>query len=88
MLNIFGETYHIDFDKIENLISIKQTDTGDTEQNVSIVKFELIKTMLDVVLSESGEIDEKMGLKGSNDLTIPFKIAFNTLLRYEIIQTL
>jgi len=70
MLNIFGETYHIDFDKIENLISIKQTDTGDTEQNVSIVKFELIKTMLDVVFSESGEIDEKMGLKGSNDLTI------------------
>jgi hypothetical protein len=29
-----------------------------------------------------------MGLKGSNDLTIPFKFAFNTLLRYEIIQTL
>ena len=44
--------------------------------------------MLDVVLSEVGDIDEKMGLKGSNDLTIPFKIAFNTLLRYEIIQTL
>ena len=86
MLNIFGETYHIDFDKIENLISIKQTDTGDTEQNVSIVKFELIKTMLDVVFSESGEIDEKMGLKGSNDLTIPFKIAFNTLLMKKIIN--
>jgi hypothetical protein len=44
--------------------------------------------MLDVVLSEVGDIDEKMGLKGSNDLTIPFKFAFNTLLRYEIIQTL
>ena len=29
--------------------------------------------MLDVVLSEVGDIDEKMGLKGSNDLTIPFK---------------
>jgi hypothetical protein len=29
-----------------------------------------------------------MGLKGSNDLTIPFKIAFNTLLRYGIIETL
>jgi hypothetical protein len=44
--------------------------------------------MLDVVFSESGDIDEKMGLKGSNDLTIPFKIAFNTLLRYGIIETL
>jgi hypothetical protein len=44
--------------------------------------------MLDVVFSEMGEIDEKMGLKGTNDLTIPFKIAFNTLLRYGIIQTI
>lgn len=88
MLNVLGQQYYVDFQKIEDLISIKQTETGDTEQNVSIVKFELIKTMLDVVFSESTEIDEKMGLKGTNDLTIPFKIAFNTLLRYGLIQTL
>jgi hypothetical protein len=88
MLNVLGEKYHIDFQKIEDLIAIQSTGSGDTEQNVSIVKFELIKTMLDVVFSEMGEIDEKMGLKGTNDLTIPFKIAFNTLLRYGIIQTI
>ena len=88
MLNILGQQYYIDFQKIEDLIAIQQTNTGDTEQNISIVKFELIKTMLDVVFSESGDIDEKMGLRGSNDLTIPFKIAFNTLLRYGIIETL
>lgn len=88
MLKILGQQYYIDFQKIEDLISIDPTVSGDTEQNISIVKFELIKTMLDVVFSESGEIDEKMGLKGSNDLTIPFKFAFNTLLRYGIIQTL
>lgn len=88
MLNVLGQQYYVDFQKIEDLISIKQTETGDTEQNVSIVKFELIKTMLDVVFSESTDIDEKMGLKGTNDLTIPFKIAFNTLLRYGLIQTL
>ena len=88
MLNVLGEKYHIDFQKIEDLIAIQSTGSGDTEQNVSIVKFELIKTMLDVVFSEMGVIDEKMGLKGTNDLTIPFKIAFNTLLRYGIIQTI
>ena len=88
MLNVLGQQYYVDFQKIEDLISIKQAETGDTEQNVSIVKFELIKTMLDVVFSESTDIDEKMGLKGTNDLTIPFKIAFNTLLRYGLIQTL
>lgn len=88
MLNVFGENYHIDFQKIEDLIAIHSEVSGDTEQNISIVKFELIKTMLDVIFSETGDVDEKMGLKGTNDLTIPFKIAFNTLLRYGIIQTL
>jgi hypothetical protein len=88
MLNVLGEKYHIDFQKIEDLSAIQSKGSGDTEQNVSNVKFELIKTMLDVVFSEMGEIDEKMGLKGANDLTIPFKIAFNTLLRYGIIQTI
>lgn len=86
MLEVLGETYFIDFQKIEEIITIKQESSGDTEQNVSIVKFELIKTMLDVLLSESTELDDKMGMKGTNDLTIPFKIAFNTLLRYNIIQ--
>ena len=61
MLNVLGQQYYIDFQKIEDLISIQQTNTGDTEQNVSIVKFELIKTMLDVVFSESTEIDERAG---------------------------
>jgi len=87
MLEVLGETYFIDFQKIEEIITIKQESSGDTEQNVSIVKFELIKTMLDVLLSESTELDDKMGMKGTNDLTIPFKIAFNTLLRYNIIQS-
>lgn len=88
MLNVLGEKYHVDLQKIEDLIAIQSTGSGDTEQNVSIVKFEIIKTMLDVVFSEMGEVDDKMGLKGANDLTIPFKIAFNTLLRYGIIQTI
>lgn len=87
MLKVLGENYFIDFQKIEEVITIKQVETGDTEQNISIVKFELIKTMLDVVFSESTEVDDKLGTKGTNELTIPFKIAFNTLLRYNILQS-
>lgn len=87
MLKIFGEEYFIDFKKVEEIIAIKQETTGDTEQNISIVKFELIKTMLDVLLTESTELDDKMLLKGSNDVSIPFKLAFNTLIRYNILQS-
>ena len=93
MQTIFGETYYIDFDRIETFIDTNIVDdvitSGETpEQRINIVRYELVKLMLDILLTEHDEIDEKMGLKGSNDLTIPFKFAFNTLLRYEIIQTL
>lgn len=87
MLKVLGEEYFIDFREIEELISIKQSSGDTEEQNVSIVKFELIKTMLDVILTESSELDEKMGAKASNDLTIPFKIAFNTLIMYNILKS-
>jgi hypothetical protein len=87
MLKVLGEEYFVDFQKIEEIITIKQETTGDTEQNISIVKFELIKTMLDVLFTESTELDDKMLMKGSNDVTIPFKIAFNTLIRYNILQS-
>jgi hypothetical protein len=44
--------------------------------------------MIDVIMSESEDVDDMMGLKGSNSLSIPFKIAYNTLLRYEILKEL
>ena len=40
--------------------------------------------MIEVIMTESGEIDEMMGAK-SNEISIPFKLAFNTLLNKKII---
>jgi hypothetical protein len=88
MIKILGEQYYIDINKVQDAITIPNSTTGDTEQNVSIVKFELIKTMIDVLMTESEEIDENLGVKGSNNLTMPFKLAFNTLLVHGILKTL
>lgn len=41
--------------------------------------------MIDVVLSEENEVDENLGMK-TNEVSIPFKIAFNTLLMKKIIN--
>jgi hypothetical protein len=43
--------------------------------------------MLETVLTESNEIDDNLGLKNS-ELSIPFKVAFNTLLIKKIINKL
>ena len=91
MHQIFGENYYVDFDKIESFIDLEKElpkSTGDTpEQRINLVRYELIKLMLDVIMTEHDEIDEKMGLKGSNGPSIPFKLAFNSLLNKKIINS-
>ena len=72
----------MDLDELENYTQF----TGSSgETNIHLVKYETVKTMIDVMLSEENEVDENLGLK-TTELTIPFKIAFNTLLMKKIIN--
>jgi hypothetical protein len=59
----------------------------DYGQMVDITKWELTKAMIETVLSENGEIDESMGFaKLETQLSIPFRISFNTLLINKILK--
>jgi len=82
MFDIIKENYYIDLDKMEEYVQIEGLSG---ESQVHLVKYETIKLMLDVVFSESEEIDEQMSFK-STELSIPFKLAFNTLLMKGIIN--
>ena len=54
---------------------------------VDISKWEVLRLMLDAIMNINIEIDDKLGIAGLNNSTpIPFKIAFNTLLKYDILQ--
>ena len=94
MLQILGENYYLDLDKIDEYVQIKEKVkskklSGDTEgTHISIIKYDTIKIMIDVILSEEEELDEKLGIKGSGQLSIPFKIAFNTLLYKQLLNKL
>jgi hypothetical protein len=44
--------------------------------------------MIDVLMTENEDLDENLGTKGQNNLSIPFKLAFNTLLAYEILKNI
>jgi hypothetical protein len=94
MLNVLGESYYIDFDEIEKYIDmsdsteIEETEiSGTSEMKVNIIKYEMIKMMLETILSEDLEVDEKLGMKNStNGISIPFKLAFNSLLNKNLIN--
>jgi hypothetical protein len=89
MLKVLGENYYLDLDKIDSYVQIedKVSSSGETEGTaISIIKYETIKLMLEVIMDESEEIDEKLGIKGIGQLSIPFKLAFNTLLYKKLIN--
>jgi hypothetical protein len=90
MINVLGENYYIDLDEVEKYLdmsdeSIEQSMSGSTEMKINVIKFEMVKMMLETVLSEHDDMDEKIGVK-SSATSIPFKIAFNTLLNKKLIN--
>jgi hypothetical protein len=86
MLDVLGKLYYVDFAEIENLINMPESNSE--EMTINIVSYDIIKMMIEVVITERDEIDETLGIHSANKLSIPFKVAFNTLLRYNILKSL
>jgi hypothetical protein len=97
MFKIFNEIYYVDIDAIDEYVQFTAEvleDDVETEDDVAelkeekqihLVKYELVKNFLETVLTESNEVDEDLGMK-SSEVSIPFKIAFNSLLIKKIIN--
>lgn len=92
MLKVLGENYFVDLDEIEKYLDMSEdtsneSPTGTTEMRINVVKFEMVKMLLEVVLTEQEDMDDKLGLKNtSTSVTIPFKIAFNSLLNKKLVK--
>lgn len=88
MVEIFGQNYYIDIDNISKKCQTGnqvQNEDGTTTLEINIFKYEILKTCIERVLNEFEEADEKLGEFGESNLSISFKIAFNTLIKYEIL---
>ena len=91
MIKFLNENYFVDLDEVEKYLDMSDSPylepmTGATEMRINIVKFELVKMLLDVVLSENDDIDDKLGIKSATQTSIPFKLAFNSLLNKKLIN--
>jgi len=86
MLELLGEHYYLNLERIDNFVNVPSS--GDTEETdkIAFVKYEMIKIMTDVIMSETADIDEKLGNKASSQLTIPFKLSWNTMLFNKFIE--
>jgi hypothetical protein len=94
MDQFFGKQYYIDFDKIID----KCKTTGVTEDKVkkgkeiekapleiNVFKYEMIKMCLDRVINDFQESEDDTILKGLKNEDVSFQIAFNSLIKSEIL---
>jgi hypothetical protein len=97
MFKIWNEYYYLDLDALEEYVQIKPeikeieegeegVELKDPEAQVHLVKYDTCKLLMEVIFfKENEEVDEKLGPQ-SDQLSIPFKLAFNTLLNKKIIN--
>lgn len=74
-------------------VSEKTVTTRESEKNkeINIAAYETVRMLIEIVLtySEGEEVDDTLGAQRAlQSSTLSFKIAFNTLLRYNIIREL
>lgn len=88
MVEVFGKYYYIDLDAVTEVCRTGNTvkeDDGSESQEINIFKYEVIKMCVERILNEFDESDEDMGLFAQKDTTISFRIAFNTLVKNNIL---
>ena len=93
MIKVLGENYFIDLDKVEEYIDMSEEPTDEEslsgltpEMRINVIKFEMVKMLMDTILTEHEEIDEKLAMKSSTNTSIPFRLAFNSLLNKKLIN--
>jgi hypothetical protein len=75
-------------DEDENNKEIVNIDfNNDPTQMIDITKWEMIRNMTETLLTDQSIIDDRMGAKALQDLSIPVKLSFNTLIKHNIIRT-
>ncbi len=76
--NVLGGTSEDDTEKEEFF--------NDPTQMIDITKWEMIKALVETLLNDNAIVDDKLGNKGLESLTIPIKLSFNTLIKYKILK--
>ncbi len=91
MVELFGKNYYINIDgitdKCRTTPAVDKTDDEEDDESthINIFKYELIKMCLERILGEIDEVDEGLGKFGQEGTSVSFKIAFNTLIKNQIL---
>jgi len=74
-------------EEVETEINKDPDDEALYSQVIDVAKWEVLKVMIESILNETSVVDEAMGpTKLGEQLSIPFRLSFNTLIKNKIIK--
>jgi hypothetical protein len=93
-LEKISDFVRIDEEKPKNLEELfnKETDKEEKEDMmqgplIDMTRWDLVKAMIETVLSENGIVDDYMGpTMLGKQLSIPTRLSFNTLIKHKLIK--
>ena len=102
LLEICGKELFFDIDKLSDICKIEDIEEDDEQpkdieklpimenmgMQIDVTKYEMYREMIGTLLMYQEQIDNKMGMVGLNSTTVPFKLAYNTLLMKGILKEL
>lgn len=99
LLEVGGKEFYFDIDKLANEVQYDTENKTEEKEicddptdlatlKIDVTKYEMYRDLIGALLSYNDIVDDKMGMMGLNQLPIPFKLSFNTLLMKGIIKEL
>lgn len=94
-LDMISDFVRIKDEKPKNLEELfnKEEDKEETEEDImqgpliDMTRWDLVKAMIETVLSENGIVDDDMGpTMLGKQLSIPTRLSFNTLIKHKLIK--
>jgi len=88
-LNVGSEHLYFDVDELlSNIEILGESENGEPIVEINLPRFEFFKLMLDTTCGIVEEVDDNMGVVSLNKMSVPYKLALNTLINYKIIKKL
>ena len=94
-LKTISDFVRIDEEKPKNLEELFNKEKKEEEKEeelmqgplIDMTKWDLVKAMIETVLSENGIVDDDMGpTMLGKQLSIPTRLSFNTLIKHKLIK--
>ena len=85
-LRVGNEVLYYDVDEFMNQVTYHPIGDVEEEEDIMLPKFEFFKLMIDTTCNIIEDVDPTLGVLSLDKMSVSYKLALNTLIKYKIIK--